>query len=356
MTKNVFIACVFIIFIMLAFAITFSLSNNNPQQIEPASKMVSKNLPVQKEIKQYLQTPKNLTVQYTDNNISEKNVTTNIKLQNFEDSYLTTQASVENQQSKEVKTTSDFDTKELVSDKSDKADSGKAISQKTNTTEVYSNVSATSQDEPEELSPKTESIKHFNNNKNKIKSNKVIQRRSKIRPKPKEVLNAPFLEKKLVRYFFDNISFPNKYATEFWFVLDKDMNVYNIRVKSTENRYYTQCRRCRNVEHKYKEYSDYKRNELGNNKVISAHIYPFVCHKKTLKDYKTSRFKVVSASSTQDGKFLIKLYNFIKNSGTNHFYSRLHPENNRYFNVYGRYFDGRLVVMVSEFNRFQLYR
>ena len=122
------------------------------------------------------------------------------------------------------------------------------------------------------------------------------------------------LEVNIAKYFWENVSFPNGYVTEFNFCLD-DGNVADITVKSTpQNEYFN-----RKDVTTYRLYSDRKKAELGNNKVFSAKIYPFVCYKRTLRDYRTNRFKAVYAHNTPDGEFLIDLYNFIKNSGTNHY-------------------------------------
>ena len=145
--------------------------------------------------------------------------------------------------------------------------------------------------------------------KNKIP--KINKRVKKAKTKKQLIYE---LEVQIAKYFWENVSFPNGYVTEFNFCLD-DGNVADITVKSTpQNEYFN-----RKDVTTYRLYSDRKKAELGNNKVFSAKIYPFVCHKRTLRDYRTNRFKAVYAHNTPDGEFLIDLYNFIKNSGTNHY-------------------------------------
>lgn len=147
------------------------------------------------------------------------------------------------------------------------------------------------------------------------------------------------LEVNIAKYFWENVRFPDGYVIEFNFKLDNDGNVAAIGVKSTPQNEYLNRKEVTT----YRSYGDSKRAELGNNKVFSARIST-VCPKFTLSDYRTNRFKAVYAHNTPDGEFLIYLYNFIKNSGTNH-YSNF--SGSKYKLVRGVYRNNRLLITVD---------
>ena len=349
MAKKLFIITVFILAVLI-FAIAIKMPSDKNAQTLTKDRVNIENIAANnetqiKETQQPAKRPENeaehviLEIEPTlqaENNLSMADDIQNISAQQIKQDNLTTPQSQVGKVLKDNKLSQTQEGENCTGTQCSIASVNKITGITTQTTEILDTTAA--------------DINTENSRTAKVlqRQSKVLKKQNKIPQKPKEILSARFLEKKLVRYFWDNVSFPRKFATEFRFVLDKNMNVSNISVRSMENKYYNVCRRCRNVEHTYRSYTDSKINELGSNKVISAHIYPFVCNKRTTKDYRTSRFKIVSASRTKDGEFLIELYNFIKNSGNNHYYTLPKSDNNRYFIVDGSYFNGRLVITVRE--------